>query len=308
MLDKIKGAIFGHAVGDALGVPVEFCTRDELDIKPVSDMEGHGTHDKDAGTWSDDTSMTLASLDSLIKHLDYNEVMENFAAWLGDAKYTADGEVFDVGNSTRKSILLYVGESLPALECGQNSEWDNGNGSLMRILPFVLYTYYQKFADPLEIIHNASRLTHSHERSLVGCGIYAFVIWELLASPSKDSVYRGLMKAAAFYSDSDEFDAYARLFETDFVALDISEISSSGYIVDTLEASLWCLLNSESYSECVLKAVNLGEDTDTVAAVVGGMAGILWGFNSIPEKWLAKLSRRDYIENLCIEACNSWGG
>lgn len=306
MLDKIKGAIFGHAVGDALGVPVEFCTRDELEIKPVSDMEGHGTHDKDAGVWSDDTSMSLASLDSLINKLDYNEIMDNFSAWLGDAKYTADGDVFDVGNSTRKSILLYVGENLPAVECGQNSEWDNGNGSLMRMLPFALYTYYQKFANPLEVIHNASRLTHSHERSLVGCGIYACIVWELISSPSKESVYKGLMKAATLYSDSAELDAYARLFEMDFAALDVSEVSSSGYIVDTLEAAVWCLLNSESYSECVLKAVNLGEDTDTVAAIVGGMAGLLWGFKSIPEKWLSSLARREYIEDMCIRACNSW--
>ena len=306
MLDKIKGAILGHAVGDALGVPVEFCTRDELEIKPVSDMEGHGTHDKDVGIWSDDTSMTLASLDSLIKHLDYEEVMGNFAAWLGDAKYTADGDVFDVGNSSRKSILLYIGENLSALECGQNSEWDNGNGSLMRILPFVLYTYYQKFADPLEVIHNASRLTHSHERSFVGCGIYACIVWELLADASKESVYRGLMKAATLYSDSDEIEAFERIFEKDFSRLDRSHINSSGYIVDTLEAAVWCILNADNYSECVLKAVNLGEDTDTVAAIAGGMAGILWGYKSIPEKWITKLARREYIESLCIKACDAW--
>ena len=306
MLDKIKGAIFGHAIGDALGVPVEFCTRDELEIKPVSDMEGHGTHDKNAGVWSDDTSMTLAALDSLINRLDYEEIMENFAAWLGDAKFTADGDVFDVGNTSRKSILLYVGENLSAVECGQSSEWDNGNGSLMRIMPFALYTYYQKFPNPLDIIHNASRLTHSHERSLVGCGIFSCIVWELLNTPSKESVYKALVKAATLYADSEELDAYSRLFEMDFASLDLGEIKSSGYVVDTLEAALWCLLNSESYAECVLTAVNLGEDTDTVAAIAGGMAGILFGYKDIPEKWLSRLARRDYIESLCIKACDSW--
>jgi len=306
MLDKIKGVIFGHAVGDALGVPVEFCTRDELEVKPVCDMEGHGTHDVPAGTWSDDTSMTLASLDSLIKGLDYNEIMDNFASWLGDGKFTADGEVFDVGNSSRKSILLYAAEDITPLECGQNSEWDNGNGSLMRILPFILYTYYKKIENPIEIISDASRLTHSHERSIVGCGIYAFIVWELLREPAKTSVYKGLSQAAQYFADSEETEHYSRLFELDFANLSGDEINSSSYIVDTLEAAVWCLLNADTYSECVLKAVNLGGDTDTVAAVAGGMAGALWGYASIPEKWLNGIARREYIEELCIKACRKW--
>ena len=267
MLDKIKGVILGHAVGDALGVPVEFCTRDELEVKPVCDMEGHGTHDVPAGTWSDDTSMSLAALDSLIKGLDYNEIMDNFASWLGDSKFTADGEVFDVGNSSRKSILLYAAEDITPLECG---------------------------------------LTHSHERSIVGCGIYAFIVWELLREPTKISVYKGLSLAGQYFADSAELEHYSRLFELDFANISADEINSSGYIVDTLEAAVWCLLNSGDYSECVLKAVNLGEDTDTVAAVAGGMAGALWGYSAIPSKWLNKLARRDYIEELCIKACRKW--
>lgn len=306
MLNKIKGAIFGHAIGDALGVPVEFCTRDELEVKPVCDMEGHGTHDVPAGTWSDDTSMVLATLDSLINGLDYSDIMNKFAQWLGEGRYTADGEVFDVGNSTRKSILLYAAENIAPTECGQNSEWDNGNGSLMRMLPFVLYTYYQKTENSLDIISDASRLTHSHERSIIGCGIYAFIVWELLRETSKMSVYKGLTQACQFFADSEELELYSRLFELDFASLPIEEIKSDGYIVDTLEAAIWCFLNSENYSECVLKAVNLGEDTDTVAAVAGGMAGIFYGYNELPEKWINKLARREYIEDLCIKSCRKW--
>ena len=152
MLDTVKGAIFGHAVGDALGVPVEFCSRDELDIKPVMKMEGYGTYPVPAGYWSDDTSMVLASLDSLIKHLDLDEIMQNFCAWLGDGKYTPDNEVFDVGNTCKTAIILYAGGQGKALECGQDSEWSNGNGSLMRVLPFILYTHYKKTDNPIEII------------------------------------------------------------------------------------------------------------------------------------------------------------
>ena len=306
MLNTIKGAIFGHAIGDALGVPVEFCTKDELEVKPVSDMEGHGTHDVPAGTWSDDTSMVLATLDSLTGTLDYKDIMNKFAQWLGEGRYTANGEVFDVGNSTRKAILLYAAGDISPTECGQNSEWDNGNGSLMRMLPFVLYLYYRKLENPLDIIADASRLTHSHERSIVGCGIYALILWEILCEKSHEAVYKGLSKACEIYGDNEEFANYSRLFELDFAALPVGKINSSGYIVDTLEAAVWCFLNSESYSECVLKAVNLGEDTDTVAAVAGGMAGALYGYNNLPSKWINKLARNEYIEQLCIKACGRW--
>ena len=307
MLNTIKGVIFGHAVADALGVPVEFCTRDELDIKSVIDMEGFGTYNVPAGYWSDDTSMTLAALESLANgHLDYNEIMDNFCAWLGDGKFTPDGDVFDVGASCRKSILLYAGDHISAIECGQDSEWDNGNGSLMRILPFILYTYYKRCDNPVEIIHNASRMTHAHERSLIACGIYAHVVWSLLEDHSVESVYRGLAEAERYYSGREELEHFSRLFELDFAALPISEIKSSGYVVDTLEASIWCLLNSKSYKDCVLRAVNLGEDTDTVGAIAGGMAGAVWGYSDIPEKWIKTLARRDYIEELCIKSCRRW--
>lgn len=306
MLNTIKGAIFGHAIGDALGVPVEFCTRDELEVKPVCDMEGHGTHDVPAGTWSDDTSMVLATLDSLINGVDFKDIMNRFSQWLGEGRYTATGEVFDVGNSTRKSILLYAADDINPIECGQNSEWDNGNGSLMRMLPLALYTYYQESDNALDIIADASRLTHAHDRSVIGCGIYTLILWELLREGSREAVFKGLAKACEVYGDCEEFFHYSRLFELDFASLPAEEISGSGYIVDTLEAAVWCFLNSDSYSECVLKAVNLGEDTDTVAAIAGGMAGILYGYNSLPEKWINTLARREYIEDLCVRSCKRW--
>ena len=160
--------------------------------------------------------------------------------------------------------------------------------------------------EKIDIIHKTSALTHAHDRSKIGCGIYSFVLWELLNNPVKDSVLSGLNKAKEYYQAYSELDKYSRIFDKTFILTKRNDISSSGYVVSTLEAALWCLLTTNSYSECVLKAVNLGDDTDTVAAVAGGLAGALYGLDAIPEKWLNVLKRKDYIDELCEKALKSW--
>ena len=194
------------------------------------------------------------------------------------------------------------------MECGENGANSNGNGSLMRIHPFALYAFAAKkrVREAVEMIHTASSLTHSHRRSLVGCGIYYFVLTELLKRPEKSSVGVGLCAAEEYYNGSGELEYYSSLFCDGFERTERSDIRSGGYVVDTLEAALWCLLNSDSYAECALMAVNLGEDTDTVAAVAGGLAGALYGYGCIPEEWLSQLKRRDYIEKMCEAAALVW--
>lgn len=308
---NIKSAILGHAIGDALGVPVEFCSREDLDTNPVTTMRGFGTFPYPAGTWSDDTSMTLASLDSLANGIDYNDLMIKFCEWFENSKYTPSNEVFDIGNSTRKSLLAYLIKDVSPLECGQKSEWDNGNGSLMRIIPIILYLYYSKLSsisisEKIGYVDNISSLTHAHIRSKMGCGIYTFILFELLNNKSKDSVYSGISKAYAFYKNNPESKSYSRIFNGDIALLSRNEISGSGYIVDSLESSLWCLLTTNNYVECVLQAVNLGEDTDTTAAITGGLAGVMYGYESIPKEWLDILVKKDYIEDLCLEVASKW--
>ena len=167
------------------------------------------------GTWSDDTSMSLATLDSLSKGwIDYAEIMDNFAGWCFDHKYTATGVTFDVGGTCHDAISSYVRGVKEAPFTGLCDEFSNGNGSLMRIHPFALYLYERDIDlyDKINVIHKASSLTHAHERARVGCGIYAFVLWAILKSPSKDSVRRALLEAKEFYSNSGELEAYSRLF------------------------------------------------------------------------------------------------
>lgn len=306
--ETLKAVVLGSAVADAVGVPAEFKSRSYLKANPVVDMVGYGTHKKPKGTFSDDTSMSLATLDSLTSGVDYIDMMERFGAWWYKGEYTADGDTFDIGITTSTAIDNYFFYKKAALECGVTEESANGNGSLMRIHPVVIYCLMKKVPDEecVEMIKNVSRLTHAHERTLVGCVIYYFILKELLLRPSRESVSQGIAASFDFVKDSPEMIYYMRLFNGELFTADEAEVKSSGYIVDTLEAAVWVLLNTEDYREAILRAVNLGEDTDTVAAVAGSLCGALYGISGIPAEWLASLIRRDYIEELCDKAYDSW--
>lgn len=297
-LDQIRSIIFGHAVGDAVGGPVQFAGRAVRDRYPVTDMTAFHGGGFPKGAWSDDTSMSLCAMDALIKHgLDFDAVMENFQKWLYDDEFTPTGLTFDVGLACRTAIVrAHCG--VPSEQCGCGGEYENGNGSLMRIYPFSLYLDAADLPlhEKIGLIHRASALTHAHMRSCVGCGIYTFVLWELLENPTKEGIGDGLKKASAHYHGNAELHHYRRLFEDGFEALPREEIKSSGYVVDTLEAAIWCALTTDSYRDCVLKAVNLGLDTDSVGAVAGSLAGLLYGYGGIPEDWRNSLCRKKYLE------------
>ncbi len=316
MKNKIKAVMIGHAVGDALGVPVEFMTREELAKNPVTDMMGYGTFNMPAGAWSDDTSMALAALDSLAKgRVDWDEIMSNFGKWLHDGEYTPTGECFDAGITCVKAILNYFNNNLLPDECGELSEYSNGNGSLMRIHPFVLYASMtmlnaneEDYWRWMAFVKKASSLTHAHDRSVMGCYIYGYILTFLLKEQSKNSLIDGIRFAGQELDYLDEFEHYKRIFEPNFDKLPVEEIKSTGYVVDTLEAAIWCLLTTDSYEACVLKAVNLGDDTDTVAAITGGLAGALYGYDAIPPTWRDTLIKREYIEEICKKAYDAWAG
>ena len=299
----------GHAVGDALGVPVEAMKREVLEENPITDMIGFGVYNYPPGTWSDDTSMSLAALDSLADgKIDFDKIMKNFGKWLMEGEYTPDGEAFDVGKTCVRAIIDYNTNGTKATESGGKAEYANGNGSLMRIHPFSLAAIYENKShyDTDSFIAAASSLTHAHERSILGCQIYTAVLQSLIEAPKIVSVTQALKRSAQKYASSQEFNSYARLLAPDFSRLPSSEIKSSGYVVDTLEAAIWCLLTTSEYAECVLKAVNLGDDTDTVAAIAGGLAGALYGYAAIPRKWRDTLIRREYIESICRRASTAF--
>lgn len=311
---RYVSAIMGLVVGDALGVPVEFMSREDLKLNPVRDMRGYGTYNQPPGTWSDDSSMVVATMEWIVETkeppLDYVQLMDKFSQWLMYGEYTPYGDAFDCGISTNRAIMNY-GRGMQPTECGGKTEYDNGNGSLMRILPMALWNAAELAGEEIiqvDCIYDASSLTHAHARSKAGCLLYSKMIADLLHMPDEDKhktikysidSFRKYLSVEQDAEIVSEAERYSRIWElASFVELPETAIKSSGYIVDTLEAALWCFLTSDSYKECVLKAVNLGNDTDTVAAVAGGLAGLYYGFENIPQEWVGLIPKKEWIINL----------
>ena len=300
---RVLGALWGGLVGDALGVPVEFRSRQEVQANPVTGMRAFGTHGQPAGTWSDDSSLSLCATESLVEKggFDARDLGERFVGWMNRGHWTPHGTVFDIGIATSKAIWN-ICSGTPPESAGGVDEYDNGNGSLMRILPFALWHHTAPEDVFAETIHRASALTHRHPRSQMACVLYGPVIRELLkgASPAVafDTALDGfaqLYLKPPYFAERLHF----QLLESRrLAAVSEEEIGSSGYVMHTLTASLWCLLTSTSLEETVLKAVNLGDDTDTTGTVAGGLAGVLYGLNAISADWLQTLARRNEIEPL----------
>lgn len=301
---QIYSALFGVAVGDTLGVPVEFSDRDHLRKNPVSDFLGYMCWNQPPGTWSDDSSLTFCLAESLCNGYDLNDIAQNFVKWYSNGYWGAHHKVFDIGGSTKYSIRRLINGESPYYS-GNMMESDNGNGSLMRILPILFYL--AKEADLNQIyktIKEVSSITHAHFRSVFACFIYIIYALELIKGYDKNLAYTNMQKIVLGYIkdkdfNNDEIKLFDRVLKNNIGKYKETEILSSGYVLHSLEASFWCLMNENSYQKTVLKAVNLGGDTDTTAAIVGGLAGLLYGFESIPQKWINQLARKDDILDLC---------
>lgn len=265
MNEKLRAAIYGFAVGDALGVPYEFKQRDTF---KCYGMTGYGTWNQPKGTWSDDTSMMLATCDSIreLGKIVPEDIMKRFTMWYYEGKYNAHGKPFDIGATTAKALVNYRYFNIEPLKCGSKDERSQGNGSLMRILPLAFVEGITN-----EDIKNVSKLTHAHPECLRVCIDYVKVA-KMLIKNANDEVL------------------------SSFSFVGRNEIKSTGYVWDSFKAALWCVGTALNYSEAVLKAVNLGGDTDTIAALTGGLAGIKYGYKAIPKPWIKQLANKELIE------------
>jgi ADP-ribosylglycohydrolase len=293
----ISSLLYGLAVGDALGVPVEFQPRGSFHI---TDMQGYGTHNQPPGTWSDDTSLTLCLADALSRGFAPDDIARNFIKWRDEGAFTAHGTVFDIGISTAKAInRLKAGIAPEKAGCAGVTE--NGNGSLMRIAPLVFYLIDRPEVERFKITRTVSSITHAHAWSVAACYIYLEYLRKLLGGMDKDVAYAELCRDfqdGSPYLEGGTLDKFARILRKDIRALPESEIKSGGFVIDTLEAAFWCFLTTDTYRTAVLKAVNLGEDTDTTAAVTGALAGLSYGLDAIPSEWLENLTAYGDVRNL----------
>ena len=296
-IDKKAAAtslLFGLAVGDALGVPVEFRPRGSFH---VTGMQGCGTHNQPPGTWSDDTSLTLCLADSLSRGFDLSGIARNFVRWYDEGAFTAHGDVFDIGISTSKAISRLKSGAAPE-KAGCTGADENGNGALMRIAPLALYIAGKPGTERFNITKAVSSITHAHPWSVAACFIYVEYLRKLLAGLDKNAAYKELQtdfQDRCPYIDSGALARFDRILRDDVSALPESSIRSGGFVIDTLEAALWCFLTTSNYADAVLEAVNLGDDTDTTAAVTGALAGLFYGLDAIPAGWLQTLAGTDDI-------------
>lgn len=268
--DKLKGVVYGAAVGDALGVPYEFMGRDSFEC---TEMIGGGSHGRPAGTYSDDTSLLLATCASIKEKgaIDLDDMRQKFRSWLRDGAFTPDGVVFDVGNATATALDQGYG-------C--DGERSNGNGSLMRIAPLAFLTTSDND------VRAVSAITHAHWMSTEACVAFVRIL---------DDLVFGEYLEDAIVANAPDSKAFAFLHELEDAPRE--QIRSGGFVLDTLGAALWCALHTDNFRDCVLTAVNLGDDTDTTACVAGAVAGAIYGYDSIPKEWIVRLRGKDVIED-----------
>lgn len=302
MINHLQTILIGTAVGDALGVPVEFQPRGYLKANPVTDMREYGTHEQPKGTWSDDTSLMLCLAESMREGLDSNTLAQKFIAWKNDNLWTPHGWVFDIGIGTRLAIERLESGMTPELAGGLD-ERDNGNGSLMRILPLVLHIKDLDIDERYEWTKKISSITHAHVRSVMACFYYLEFAKKIIDGKEKFQAYNELQSELTQHFEQRkinpiEIHKFHRLLNEDISRVKEDNIKSSGYVIDTLEAAIWCILITNNYKDAVLKAVNLGHDTDTTGAVTGGLAALIYGMDTIPTEWINTLARKDDIINL----------
>ncbi len=296
-MSHLLQAVIGATVGDALGVPYEGQERDTF---VCEDMQPLGWNEKPLGFWSDDTALILAELDSLKEKqaFDADDVMTKFGRWLHDGAYTPDGKAYGWGRTTARAVSRFRGGT-PADICGGGDVLDNGAGALMRMLPYVLL----KTPDRLDIVDAAGTLTHSHQISVSVCRMYACYVDELLQGRNPAEALEGLIENH-FVEVPDYYLPKLQLMPH----LSRVSVPNSGFVSDVFMASLWCLINTDNYVDAVLRAVNLGGDADTIGALTGGLAGLVYGLDGergVPVCWSHSLSRLDYIEALC-SACDEF--
>lgn len=302
---KYIDGLMGFVIGDAAGIPNYAKTREELLKKPVTKMTANETYDMPEGTWGDNTSMMIATIDSINakNDIDFNDIALKYAAFKNHHQYTANHEVFKLNPTCGKAIDCFEENHDDPLTCGIADSNANDAGALNRILPIAYFALDKKLKDfeVLELVKKISSLTHANEICLMGCYIYTRFAMFLLTGKDKYSAY-SMTKCVDYtmFSESTR-EAYQRLLNGDITKLKINEINSSSYIVDTLEACIWVLLQSENFKEAIIGAINLGENTDTIGALTGGLAGILFTYDFVPEEWKNSIQRREYLLDIFEE-------
>jgi ADP-ribosyl-[dinitrogen reductase] hydrolase len=285
-LDRFRGCLLGLAVGDALGTTNEFKPRGTF--PPVNDIVGGGPFKLNPGEWTDDTSMALCLATSLIEveGFDAKDQMERYIRWRDTGYFSSNGQCFDIGNTIRRALINYERTGNPY--SGATDSYSAGNGSIMRLAPVVMF-YHPNRQLALKFCPESSKTTHGATECLDACELLGDMLFRALDGETKDQILLN--------SDRDlvESKSIQSIATGDYREKDEALVKGTGYVVESLEAALWCFWATDSFEKAVIKAANLGDDADTTAAVCGQIAGAFYGESGIPAHWLKMLVMRKEI-------------
>lgn len=288
-LERFRGCLLGLAAGDAVGTTVEFQARGSF--LPVKDMVGGGPFNLEPGQWTDDTSMALCLATSLLDTGKFDAVdqMERYCNWYEKGYLSSTGECFDIGNTVSQALSQYKLTGNPF--SGSTNPRSAGNGCLMRLAPVPMFY----FPDRDRVLHfsgESSRTTHGAAECIDASRLLGDILFRALSGASKAE---SLLASEPDLVESVSIQAIAK---GDYRQKKLSDIRGTGYVVDSLEAALWCFWTTNTYEQAILAATNLGDDADTTAAICGQIAGAFYGESAIPSHWLRQLTMRDEITEL----------
>ena len=298
MNDRCRGTLIGLAVGDALGAAVEF--RSPGSFTPVTGYRDGGPHGLAAGEWTDDTSMALALADSIATAgWNLNDQADRYVEWWKTGKYSVNGRCFDIGITTRSALGNYVANK-DALTSGDRSDRASGNGSIMRLAPVPMrfgHLYSSQLDELSRLAEESSIPTHDSEQCVSACRYLATVLAALIHGEDRDEILSSDWKSLQQLNDIKPLHPLIQEIALgSFRQKQPPEIQGSGWVVKSLEASLWAFHNAESFEDAVLQAVNLGDDADTTGAICGQLAGAYWGESGISESLRSGLAKMEMLE------------
>lgn len=287
--ERFRGTLLGLAAGDAVGASVEFLARGSF--APVTDMTGGGAFRLIAGQWTDDTSMALCLAESLLERagFDARDQMECYCRWLNEGYWSSTGACFGLGGTVAAALERYRRTGVPF--AGSTDPHTAGNGSLMRLAPIPLF-YHPDLEEIEARAAESSRTTHAAAECIDACRLFGRILGRALTGASREEVAYG---DRASFSGAERIVAIAR---GAYAGKDASALRGSGYVVESLEAAMWCFMTTDGFEAAILRAANLGDDADTTAAVCGQVAGAYYGRCGIPARWLERLALGSEITDL----------
>jgi ADP-ribosylglycohydrolase/protein-tyrosine phosphatase len=299
---RLEGAVWGHLIGDAMGVPYEF--RSPERVGEVRWGE-HGTHGKPAGTWSDDGALMLALLDSLTTvGFDTNDQGRRALAWWREGRYTPDGKYFDIGTTTIRALQA-IEAGVPGEQAGPTDHRSGSNGSLMRILPIAPWGHATKLSEAELVDHalRASRVTHGHPEALAACAVYVLLASALMRGRTPRRSLDWAIATARRHLPAELQPALTTLIDWPIS----HEPEGRGGALNAFWSAWRAFAGARSYRGTIERAIRYGNDTDTTAAIAGGLAGMRWGIDGIPLEWRRGMLGRDVVVPILDWLMNAHG-